>query len=72
MSPSHNHYIQIQTFCNTYSPKTFMTFSFCQLLNYQQLKEKEKCISKMILSQLSLECNAWGEIVFEASRIGLG
>jgi len=26
----------------------------------------------MIISQLSLECNVWGEIIFEASRLGLG
>jgi hypothetical protein len=37
---------------------------FANLLNYQQLKEKEKCICKMIISWLSLECNAWGEIFF--------
>jgi hypothetical protein len=48
-----------------------MIFSFCQPFQLSTININEKCIPKMIISQLSLECNAWGEIVFEASRLGL-
>lgn len=74
----HHHITTLSKFKPFATPiplKTLVTLwlsHFANLLNYQQVTKKEKCIPRMIISQLSFECNAWGGIAFEASRLGLG
>jgi hypothetical protein len=63
MSPMHNHSTKFKLVAPPIPLKNLVALwlsYFANLFNYQQLTKKEKCIPRMIISQLSIERNAWG------------